>query len=130
MSRYTEIFLTLRQRGKYLVRPGVYSEAVIEVKNSFRKDESVKIIHPLKIQLNPKYNYSTRVIRLGRHFIYQALTKPSVPEGINFHRWLRKTAEGKIYEMWDKLNDEQKIKMAVESYADSLGETILEFHLM
>jgi hypothetical protein len=59
MSRYTEIFLTLRQRGKYLVRPGVYSEAVVEVKNGFRKDESVKVIHPLKIQLNPKYSYST-----------------------------------------------------------------------
>ena len=129
-NKYTQIFLTLELRGKSLVHPGVYNNAMIKVENGWTSKEVMTIIKPMTIEKEPVWESSTKVTTLGPSFIEMALNRPRPPRNKGaFHKWLR-GPEGYLYNNWARLNDDQKIRVHLNELATYYGAEIKNFTLM
>lgn len=148
LDNNSEILLTVN-RGRSLVRPGVYKEAQVVVLNSWAKSknggvgtwyqknsnvhecttgERVTIADPMRQIKPPIYANATQVIRLNNSFIAMALTRPRPPkEGL--HRWL-KTPLGKLAQGWKVSSNEDKINVHVTELAESLGGTVIKWDVL
>lgn len=120
MNKDNSISLTYTLGGETLVRPGVYTVANITVKNPFTKNEVFILNKPSQTIKKAEYNKATQQVTLSSSFIEMALERPEKPEGMSFQRWLR-TPLGQLYQNWNKLSDEQKIKFHVEQYIIDMG---------
>lgn len=117
-----QISLTYELGGEYLLRKGSYTVADVTVKNPLSKNEVFILNKPSQTIKKAEYDRATQQVTLSSSFIEMALEKPSKPEGMSFQRWLR-TPLGQLYQNWNKLSNEQKVKFHVEQYViDMNGE--------
>lgn len=144
IDQFSEILLTV-DRGRSLVRPGVYKSAKVTVKNSwaskasrwrqiannlFRSSagEELKIVEPMSVALLPQYANATQVIKLGQEFIKMALTRPEPPEE-GKHRWF-KSPIGKLYAGWKKATINDKFDIHLNELALSMGGKMKKWELL
>lgn len=116
----TKIFLTYSLGEKYLVRPGKYEAAVIAKGTKTVKfdcgiiDKEMITKTPMRMLEAPQYADSTQCIELSDDFVKHALTRPIKPKR-GFNRWMR-TGEGELFQNWNKLTPETRLKKAIENY--------------
>lgn len=120
MNKDSQISLTYVLQGEYLLNKGIYTTANVTVKNPNSRKEVFITNKPLQTIKRAEYEKATQQVTLSSGFIEMALERPEKPEGMSFQRWLR-TPLGQLYQNWNKLSDEQKIKFHVEQYVIDMG---------
>lgn len=120
MNKDSQISLTYVLQGEYLLNKGIYTTANVTVKNPNSRKEMFITNKPLQTIKRAEYEKATQQVTLSSGFIEMALERPEKPEGMSFQRWLR-TPLGQLYQNWNKLSDEQKIKFHVEQYVIDMG---------
>lgn len=120
MNKDSQISLTYVLQGEYLLNKGIYTTANVTVKNPNSRKEVFITNKPLQTIKRAEYDKATQQVTLSSGFIEMALERPEKPEGMSFQRWLR-TPLGQLYQNWNKLSDEQKIKFHVEQYVIDMG---------
>ena len=122
MNKDSQISLAYVLQGEYLLNKGIYTTANVTVKNPNSRKEVFITNKPSQTIKRAEYDKATQQVTLSSSFIEMALERPEKPEGMSFQRWLR-TPLGQLYQNWNKLSDEQKIKFHVEQYViDMNGE--------
>ena len=120
MNKDSQISLTYVLQGEYLLNKGIYTTADVTVKNPNSRKEVFITNKPSQTIKRAEYEKATQQVTLSSSFIEMALERPEKPEGMSFQRWLR-TPLGQLYQNWNKLSDEQKIKFHVEQYVIDMG---------
>jgi hypothetical protein len=126
LDNTSKISLTLLEGGKYLVRPGRYSVAKVNVINGFSDNEVYKVLEPSKTIEEPQYKDSIKHVNLGWPFIENALTKPKLPK----KRTERSKQTWDLVSRWNKMSDEDKILFACKKYAHDMGCEIIDCTLL
>jgi hypothetical protein len=120
MNKDSQISLTYVLQGEYLLNKGIYTTANVTVKNPNSRKEVFITNKPLQTIKRAEYEKATQQVTLSSSFIEMALERPVKPDGMSFQRWLR-TPLGQLYQNWNKLSDEQKVKFHVEQYVIDMG---------
>jgi len=129
MNKDNSISLTYTLGGETLIRSGVYTVADVTVKNPFTKNEVFILNKPSQTIKKAEYNKATQQVTLSSSFIEMALERPVKPDGMSFQRWLR-TPMGKLYQNWNKLSDEQKVKFHVEQYVIDMNSEDYSYEII
>lgn len=114
-TNYTEISLTYTLGGEYLVKPGKYTDALVEVSNPFTRNENVKVVKPSITEELAIFSNATKNITLGKAFINAALERPIKPKNNATQ------TEYDLFRNWNKLSMKHKIALAVEQYVKDMG---------
>ena len=129
MNKDNSISLTYTLGGETLIRSGVYTVADVTVKNPFTKNEVFILNKPSQTIKKAEYNKAAQQVTLSSSFIEMALERPVKPDGMSFQRWLR-TPLGQLYQNWNKLSDEQKVKFHVEQYVIDMGSEDYSYEII
>lgn len=114
-----KLIISYQLEGQYFKERGKYTSS----KTLEKKDKKGNIVDTThvgsKTLVEPKYEYATKTIILGKPFLEGCLPKkrndtPKI-KGKAWTRWLNST-EGKLWKEHNKLSDEDKIRLNVESY--------------
>lgn len=132
-------------RGESLATASVIESAIVEVKNPKYKHGNWREISPIKhicstgeelhikraarIIKDAVYNEVITNTTLCSAFVEWALTRPSKPRSMNMGRFLR-TDEGKLFQNWNRLSNNDKLQSRVEEFASSQNCTVKYWELL
>ena len=116
---YTEISLTYKVGEELLVKASKIKEAQLKRVTTKEGKSEWFVDKPLEVISEAEYSQATQIVRLGKEFIEEALSKPEMPKYIKSHgqklKWF-KTFKGQLRKNWTKLSIEDKIDLAIKDY--------------
>jgi hypothetical protein len=99
------------------------------IKHVCSTGEELHIKKAARVVKEAVYNEAVVKTTLGSAFVEMALTRPSRPRNMSANRFMR-TDEGKAWQNWNKMTNEDRLKFRVDQYAESQGCTVRDWEVL